>query len=60
MKEILKAAAAMAVIIAVQMILSYVLDYHVAEVFSRATVSALFYYYVLKAVKIRRSAKAVK
>ena len=35
MKEVLKATVAMVVIIAVQMVLTYVFTYHVGEVFSK-------------------------
>lgn len=58
MKEMLKAAALMAVIIAVQMVLTYVFTYHVGEVFSRISVAALFYYYTIKAVKAVRKSRA--
>ncbi len=60
MKEILKATVLMAVIIAVQMVLSHVFTYHAAEVFSKVCVMALFYYYVFKAAKVHRKAAAAK
>ena len=56
MKKILTAVVIMAVIIAVQMGLSYVFTYRVGEIFSRVAVTALFYYYVLEASKMRRLA----
>ena len=52
MKEILKATVLMAVIIAVQMVLSYAFTYHVAEVFSRVSVTFLLYYYVFHSLKL--------
>ena len=60
MKEILKATVLMAVIIAVQMVLSYAFTYHVAEVFSRVSVTFLLYYYVFKAAKVHGRAAAAK
>ncbi|NBK91201.1 hypothetical protein D5278_04260 [bacterium 1XD21-13] len=58
MKEVLKATVAMVVIIAVQMVLTYVFTYHVGEVFSKASVMALFYYYVIKYVKAVKKHKS--
>lgn len=58
MKEVLKATVAMVVIIAVQMVLTYVFTYHVGEVFSKVSVTALFYYYVIKYVKAVKKHKS--
>ena len=58
MKKILIPAGAMLVIIAVQMVLTYVFTYHVGEVFSKASVMALFYYYVIKYVKAVKKHKS--
>lgn len=48
----------MAVIIAVQMALTYVFTYHVGEVFSRISAAALFYFYTIKAAKAVRKSRA--
>lgn len=53
MKNILMAALAMVVIIAVQMILSQICDWHTAEVFSKVSCTALFYYAIIKCVQKR-------
>ena len=55
-KYVLAAAAAMAAIIAGQMVLSCVFTFHVGEVFSRTAVSALFYYSIF--MLWRKSRKA--
>lgn len=59
-KEMSKAAAMIAVIIAVHMMLSYAFTYHAAEVFSKTALNILFFYYLLKGVRKCRSAAAAR
>ncbi|MCI8597945.1 MAG: hypothetical protein HFJ10_05825 [Lachnospiraceae bacterium] len=60
MKKILIPAGAMLVIIAVQIMLSCLFTYHVGEVFTKVSMSALFFYYIIKLGKKARAAKAVQ
>lgn len=55
-KGLLIATAAMAAIVTVQMILSTIFTYHVGEVFSRISISALFYFAVFALIRHRKSA----
>ena len=55
MKKAFIAVAVMLGIIAVRMILSAALSEQVAEVFTRGSVGALFFYFVLSISKNRRS-----
>lgn len=57
MKNVIIAAASMVGIIVVRMILSIVLSEQIAEVFTRVSVSVLFFYYVLLFSKNRQKAK---
>lgn len=58
MKEMLKAAAAIIGIIGVQMALSYIFSYQVAETFTKVSIAALFFYYICKAVQKRKKKTA--
>lgn len=59
MKSILKAVMVMAAIIVVQVVLSYVFTWRVAEKFSQAAFIALFYYYVcVRRINKNKSVKA--
>lgn len=60
MKDMFRAGMAMAVIIAVQMMLSYAFAYRVGEIFSRVSFVALFYYYVFKENNERLKTKQKK
>ena len=60
MKKLLMAAVVMVVIIAVQIVLSYVFSYRVAEIFSGFSVGALFYYSLFTLTDRRKKAKAEK
>ena len=55
MKKAFIAVAAMAGIIAVRMILSVTLGEQVSEVFTRVSVGALFFFFLLSISKNRRS-----
>lgn len=57
MKNVIIAAASMVGIIVVRMILSIVLSEQIAEVFTRVSVSVLFFYYVLLFSKNRQKVK---
>lgn len=57
MKNVIIAAASMVGIIVVRMILSIVLSEQIAEVFTRVSVSVLFFYYVLLFSKNRQKIK---
>lgn len=57
MKNVIIAAASMFGIIVVRMILSIVLSEQIAEVFTRVSVSVLFFYYVLLFSKNRQKVK---
>lgn len=57
MKNVIIAAASMVGIIVVRMILSIVLSEQIAEVFTRVSVSVLFFYYVLLFSKSRQKVK---
>lgn len=63
MKEMLKGIAiatiVIAVIIMVQMGLTYVFSYHVGEVFSKVAITAVFYYYVIKTAQAVKKCKSV-
>lgn len=50
MKDMLTAAIAMAVIIMIQIILSYVFTYQVGEQFSKISWGILFYHYLFKSI----------
>lgn len=56
MKEVLTAAAAFIGIIVVQIILSHVYSYQIAEVFSKTATTALFFYYVIKSTRKQKTA----
>ena len=60
MKEILKATVLMAVIIAVQMVLTQVFTYHIAEVFSKTACTAVFCYSVFALSKKRKNPAIAK
>ncbi len=55
MKKAFIAVAAMAGIIAVRMILSVALGEQIAEVFTRISVSALFFYFLISISRNRRN-----
>lgn len=57
MKNVIITAASMVGIIVVRMILSIVLSEQIAEVFTRVSVSVLFFYYVLLFSKNRQKVK---
>lgn len=57
MKKAFIAAACLVGIIAVRMILSVALSEHIAEVFTRVSVTFLFFYFCLISAKSRRQAK---
>ncbi len=57
MKNVIIAAASMVGIIVVRMILSIAFSEQVAEVFTRISVSFLFFYFVLLAAKTRNKTK---
>lgn len=57
MKNVIIAAASMVGIIVVRIILSIVLSEQIAEVFTRVSVSVLFFYYVLLFSKNRQKVK---
>lgn len=46
MKHLLTAVIAVAAIVAIKMILSYVFTYPVGEIYFRVSITALFFYYV--------------
>ena len=56
MKYVLMAVAAMLMIIATRMLLSYLFTYHVGEVFSRVALDALFFYVLIRMGQRRRRA----
>ena len=57
MKKAFIAVAAMVGIIAVRMILSVTLSEQVAEVFTRVSVGALFFFFLIKFTRNRRNQK---
>lgn len=57
MKNIMIAAASMVGIIAVRIILSIAFSEQVAEVFTKVSVSALFFYFIILFAKSRRDEK---
>lgn len=57
MKKAFIAAACLVGIIAVRMLLSVALSEHIAEVFTRVSVTFLFFYFCLISTKSRRQAK---
>ena len=57
MKNIMIAAASMVGIIAVRIILSIAFSEQVAEVFTKVSVSALFFYFIIPFAKSRRDEK---
>lgn len=57
MKNIIIAAASMVGIIVIRMILSVTLSEQIAEVFTRISVSFLFFYFILLFAKNRRDSK---
>lgn len=57
MKNVMITAASMVGIIVVRMILSILLSEQAAEVFTRVSVSALFFYYIILFSKNRQKAK---
>lgn len=57
MKKAFIAVAAMVGIIAVRMILSVTLSEQVAEVFTRVSVSALFFFFLITFARNRRNRK---
>lgn len=57
MKKAFIAAACLVGIIAVRMILLVALSEHIAEVFTRVSVTFLFFYFCLVSTKSRRQAK---
>lgn len=57
MKKAFIAAACLVGIIAVRMLLSVALSEHIAEVFTRVSMTFLFFYFCLISTKSRRQAK---
>lgn len=57
MKNILIAAASMAGIIAIRMILSVALSEQAADIFTKASVTFLFFFFILLFAKNRKNSK---
>lgn len=57
MKNVIIATASVLGIIAVRMILSFAISEQVAEVFTRVSCGALFFYFIILFAKNRRGAK---
>lgn len=57
MKKIMAAGMAMAAIIVVRTALSYLYTEQAAEVFTRVSLSALFYYWVIRGMQSRKNKK---
>lgn len=57
MKNVIIATASVLGIIAVRMILSFAISEQVAEVFTRVSCGALFFYFIILFAKNRRNAK---
>ncbi len=57
MKKLFLAAVAMVVIIAVQMTLSFAFSYRVGEIFSRVSIGALFFYFLMDLGRVVRKKK---
>lgn len=57
MKNVIIATASVLGIIAVRMILSFAISEQVAEVFTRVSCGALFFYFIILFAKNRRDAK---
>lgn len=55
MRKIMAAGMAMVAIIVVRMALSYLYTEQAAEVFTRVSLAALFYYWVIRGMKSRKN-----
>lgn len=56
MKYLLTTILTMAAIIAAQMGLTYVFDFHTGELFGKAAMTALFWYHILRSFRGKREA----
>lgn len=57
MKNVIIAAASMVGIIIIRMILSFTVNEQIAEVFTKVSISFLFFYFILLFVKNRRDSR---